>query len=289
MPEFCSTFVIMLHLTRNLLETANYFVNQPNPLSVEKETLMRRNIFSAVTFFVALLILTPVCIAQTQNPPPSNEILKQRKRNTLSVALEFTKKKRNPLERTLSLVFNGITPNGYATGFLVDNGLVMTAYHVVSGELSPSKKKLLGFKPNDDLEVNAYINNCHAKVVRFDRQADLALLKMCEPKHTNQTIFQMDPDKDEKLLIIAQPGNDKIVRQGSLHGFYTFRGLQYLSIKTDGQDGFSGSPVYNYKGEIIGLFCLYDWTNSLAIISPGEKVKKLLEDYRAETPTQVTQ
>jgi len=43
--------------------------------------------------------------------------------------------------------------NGYATGFVVGEGLAMTAYHVVSGELSDSKKAALGFSHRDQLEV----------------------------------------------------------------------------------------------------------------------------------------
>ena len=58
--------------------------------------------------------------------------------------------------------------NGYATGFVVGDRLVMTAYHVVSGQLSPSKKTQLGFGAKDELEVKAYVNGCQAAVVRVD-------------------------------------------------------------------------------------------------------------------------
>jgi S1-C subfamily serine protease len=248
---------------------------------------MKKNIFGLVTVVVMLFIFVPAkCAAQDS----ANEVLKQRKRYTLSIALAFNKKKRNVLERTFSLIFNGITPNAYATGFLIDDGLVMTAYHTVSGELSPSKRKLLGFKPDDELQVHAYINNCLAKVVKIDKQADLALLRVCDSsKQATQPTFQTNANKDERLWIIAQQGSDKVVRRGSLQGIYTFRGQQYLSIKAEGQDGFSGSPVYNYKGEVIGVFCLYDWANGLAILSPGINAKKLVDDYYAETHIKPTQ
>ena len=35
----------------------------------------------------------------------------------------------------------------------------------------------------------------------------------------------------------------------------------------------------NDKGEIVGLSSGYDWTRKLAIISPGARVQKLLEEY----------
>ena len=246
---------------------------------------MKRNVCGFVSVVTVLFTLVCGCVAQ-ETP---TQVLKQRERYTLAIALKFSKKNRNPLERTLSVFFDGTTPNAHATGFLVGNGLVMTAYHVVSGELSASKRKLLGFKVQDELEVTAFINSCEARVIKVDPHADLALLRMCETsKRGEQPTFQTDPAIDEKLLLIARPGDDKVVCRGSFYGQYNFRGQDYLSVKIDGRDGFSGSPVYNYKGEVIGVFCLYDWTKGLALISPGVRVKKLLDDYYAEAQIPAT-
>ena len=52
----------------------------------------------------------------------SSSVLKQQERYTLSLELEFTKKEQNPLEHAISVLFD-VGPNGYATGFLVGNGL----------------------------------------------------------------------------------------------------------------------------------------------------------------------
>ena len=49
----------------------------------------------------------------------------------------------------------------------------------------------------------------------------------------------------------------------------------------EGRDGFSGSPVFNDKAEIVGVFSGYDWANKLAVISPGGSAQKLLEDYNS--------
>jgi len=59
-------------------------------------------------------------------------------------------------------------------------------------------------------------------------------------------------------------------------------GLDYWSGKITARDGFSGSPVYNEKGEIVGVFSGYDWTRKLAVISPGSRAQKLLEEYSAQ-------
>jgi hypothetical protein len=55
-----------------------------------------------------------------------------------------------------------------------------------------------------------------------------------------------------------------------------------LSVKIEGRDGFSGSPVYNQKAEVVGIFSGYDWSQKVAVISPGARAQKLLVDYIAD-------
>lgn len=231
--------------------------------------------------FLAMLLapLAPKCVAQTT----ASDVLKQQERYSLSLDLEFSRKKGNPLERSVSVIF-GADLNGYATGFLVGDGLVMTAYHVVSGDLSDTKKLNMGFKPKDKLNVRIFIKGCQAIVIKVDKEADLALLEVCRSqKQTKAPAFQTAPSKDEKLVLIARPHGDRMVSHGIFNGAYTFRGQEYLSAKIAGRDGYSGSPVYNHKAEVIGIFTGYDWTQDVAVISPGIKAQKLLEDYLAKS------
>lgn len=225
---------------------------------------------------VAIVLFTPASLNAGKDNLAG--MLKQQERYSLSLELEFTKKNRNPLQRAIALLDLG--PNGYATGFLVGEGLAMTAYHVVSGELSDSKKIILGFKPSDALAVKVYVNGCQATVIKVDMDADLALLGVCgSPKQTKAPAFTSSPSKDEKLVLIARPHGDKMVSRGFFHGAYTFKGQEYWSAKLEGRDGYSGSPVYNQKAEIVGVFSGYDWTQKVALISPGIKAQKLLDDY----------
>ena len=48
---------------------------------------------------------------------------------------------------------------------------------------------------------------------------------------------------------------------------------EYWSVKIDSRDGFSGSPVYNSKAEVVGVFSGYDWSQKLALISPSFVLK----------------
>ena len=234
----------------------------------------------SLTCIAALLLLAPVSLADSKS---SNRMLKQQERFTLSLELEFSKKEQNPLEQAISVLFD-VGPNGYATGFLVGNGLVMTAYHVISGNLSTTKKVMLGFKASDELAVKVYVDGCRAKVIKVDKEADLALLEMCRnSKNAKAPIFQTAPSKDDKLFLIARPHGDKVVSHGSFYGNYMLGNQEYWSVKIDSRDGFSGSPVYNSNAEVVGVFSGYDWSQKLALISPSTRAQKLLDDYNAQT------
>jgi S1-C subfamily serine protease len=228
---------------------------------------------------LVIVLLAPVSAADKG----SSKILKQQERYTLSLELEFSKKQQNPLEQAISVLFD-VGPNGYATGFLVGDGLVMTAYHVISGNLSSTKKVMLGFKASDELTVKVFVDGCRAKVLRVDKEADLALLEMCRnSKQAKPPKFETAPSKDDKLFLIARPHGDKIVSHGSFYGDYMLGNQEFWSVKIDSRDGFSGSPVYNSEAEVVGVFSGYDWAQKLALISPSTRAQKLLDDYKADT------
>jgi S1-C subfamily serine protease len=227
---------------------------------------------------LVIMLIAPVCVADKS----SSRMLKQQERYTLSLELEFTKKDQNALEHAISVLFD-VGPNGYATGFLVGNGLVMTAYHVISGNLSTTKKVMLGFKSSDELAVKVYVDGCRARVLKVDKEADLALLEMCRnSKDAKPPTFQTAPVKDDKLFLIARPHGDKVVSHGSFYGNYMLGNQEYWSVKIDSRDGFSGSPVYNSKAEVVGVFSGYDWSQKLALISPSTRAQKLLDEYHEE-------
>jgi S1-C subfamily serine protease len=220
----------------------------------------------------------PQAASQAAGDDPLAAILR-RGGYTVSLDLTVKKKGRSTLRRALSNLVDE-QPNAFATGFVVGDGLVMTAHHTVSGNLSAYKKKLLGFAPDDQLEVEARVKDCQATIVKVDEEADLALLRVCSAqKRIGAPAFQASPGQDERLLVIARPGGDKSVRHGTYSGSYEFRGRQYLAAKMEGRDGYSGSPVYNNRAEIVGVFIGYDWAQKVALITPAVRAQKLLEDY----------
>jgi S1-C subfamily serine protease len=239
---------------------------------------MKRGICLLVLFVLAAPAPAP---AGTAAEDPLASVLKQGG-YTVSLDLKVRKKKRDSLERVISDFLGDNGPNAYATGFVVGDGLVMTAYHVVSGGLSADKRRQLGFSMDDQLVVEASVKGCVAKVLKIDPDSDLALLGVCGSKKPSGTLaFQEAPSQDEELLVIARPNGAKAVRRGGFKGPYLYRGKEYWSAKIEGRDGFSGSPVYNDRGQLVGVFSGYDYARKVALISPGARAQKLLQDYAA--------
>ncbi|HEY2972943.1 MAG TPA: serine protease [Pyrinomonadaceae bacterium] len=235
---------------------------------------MNRRFLSIAISVMAIFLLAPRTRADKLTVAKPDD-------SSVSLDLKFTKKRPNAIERIFGFLDYG--PNGFATGFVVGNGLVMTAYHAVSGKLSDSKKVQLGFAPGDELAVEIYVKGCHATVIKVDEAADLALLRICQSqRQVKAPAFQAIVNKDEKLFVVARPHGNKMVRKGVFYGPYLMKGQEYCLAKIDGHDGYSGSPVYNQKAEIVGVFSGYDRSQKLAMISPGLRAQKLLEDYVAE-------
>src|SRR6185295_3551153 len=95
-----------------------------------KEVLVKKQLSGLLLVALAISIVAPRSLAKDA----AEDALRRRERSTVSLELEFSKKSPNALDRVITFLDWGA--NGYATGFVVGDGLIMTAYHVVSGELS---------------------------------------------------------------------------------------------------------------------------------------------------------
>jgi S1-C subfamily serine protease len=233
-------------------------------------------------FIVSIVAVVPMLALNVSAQDSLERVAKLHAPYTIPLALEFSRKSTNPVTRVLSWGAGVLEANGHATGFLVGDGLVMTSYHVVSGKLDATKKHLLSFKPDDELAVDIYVYGCQAKVIKIDPGDDLALLRTCTSRQAQAPTFRTSPRQDERLFVIAQPGEQKLLRRGSFNGTYAIGNAQYLSVKIDGQDGFSGSPVYDNNGEIVGIFSRYGWNEGVALLSPATRVQQFLAEYGLE-------
>ena len=150
----------------------------------------------------------------------------------------------------------GQTVNSLGSGFVIDpSGYIATNNHVIEGA--------------DDIEVNfANGSKLKAKLVGTDPKTDLALLKV-EPK----TPLKAVPFGDSRIMRIGDwvmaIGNPFGLGGSVTVGIISARGRNINAgpydnfIQTDAaiNRGNSGGPLFNMKGEVIGI--------NTAIISPS--------------------
>jgi len=153
-------------------------------------------------------------------------------------------------EIVLNSTVNIYTPDKeFGAGFAIDDGYIITNYHVISSN-------------KDNIIVVTFDKNENkAILIGYDEKNDIAVLKI---------------DKELKPLTLGDSNNlkpgDKVTAIGNPNGDLSFsrapgkilevdeKLLNFIDAKRhfiyydgDAISGYSGGPVYNEKGEIIGV------------------------------------
>lgn len=146
---------------------------------------------------------------------------------------------------TVSLVMedNFKQPLSLGSGFIIDNGKVITNLHVIedakygyvtiSGETK--KHKIEGYLVADKIN-------------------DLALLSVPTLVGTSIEINGNNPEIGEKIYAIGNPkGLSGTISEGIISGIRTFDNEELIQITAPISPGSSGGPVINNKGKLIGV------------------------------------
>ncbi|MBI3548098.1 MAG: trypsin-like peptidase domain-containing protein [Elusimicrobia bacterium] len=233
-----------------------------------------------------------------------HELVEQVSDTAVSVMIKGLHRTRNGLEEHTRSVEGG------GSGFIVDaaNGLVVTNAHVAENGLVGFFRRVENGK-GEDVEVlrgSARVRLAggrilSAEIVGFNRHEDLALLKV-DPAEVPLKAAALGDDKKlkvgEAVLVIGGPRRDhESVSQGIVSA---------LNRKVDGvrgviqhdaafNPGNSGGPLYNMKGEVVGVNTWYkndgqskQWAG-MSYSVPITTVRKLLDLYRAEGRMHYTQ
>lgn len=136
------------------------------------------------------------------------------------------------------------------TGFLLDQGYMLTAQHVISGRS----------------KLTAYLEGRHflATVVLEDAANDLALLKLHgDLSAINQTGLPLGDSSSAKqgdrVWTLGFPlsellGEKSVLNEGSISSIYGIKGDPRLfQVSVPIQPGSSGGPLINGQGEVIGI------------------------------------
>ncbi len=146
------------------------------------------------------------------------------------------------------------TPIGLGSGFIIHrDGYVVTNHHVVAGEHNVSVT--LFRRTANELER---VNFNNVRIVAMDARLDLALLKIMDADAIFPTVPLGDSQslhEGQGVFAIGSPlGLDRTVSQGIISSKNRLlEGQLYLQTTTQINPGNSGGPLFNLRGEVVGV------------------------------------
>ncbi len=156
------------------------------------------------------------------------------------------------------------TPTGLGSGFVIHpSGYVVTNQHVISGEHQISVT--LFRQGENELEQ---VHFTHVRIVAMDSWSDIALLKI---EDTGDRTFVTAPlgsydelRQGQSVFAVGSPlGLDRSVSEGIISlTNRLIEGRLLIQTTTEVNPGNSGGPLFNLRGEVIGV-------NDLKLIGLG--------------------
>lgn len=185
------------------------------------------------------------------------------------------------------------TPSGLGSGFFLnEDGHLITNFHVIEGETQISIE--VYHQRSGQLERRAYKQ---VRIVAMNKFADLALLKIEDfgaPKFARVPLGDADAlAVGERVFAIGSPlGLERTVTEGILSTkTRQMQGSLYLQTTTQINPGNSGGPLFNLRGEVVGVTNMkITFGEGLGFAIPVEQVKFFLNHrdayaYDADNPS----
>jgi serine protease Do len=186
--------------------------------------------------------------------------------------------------------------HGLGSGFLIGDGLVLTNNHVV--EVQDESGRPGRFRPMDEIKVitdetaPGGAREFAAKVIGNDPKSDVALLKI-EGKDVGNLKYATLGDSDalevgDYVIAIGEPfGLQATVTSGiiSAKERTQFGGpwSDYLQTDASINPGNSGGPLFNLKGEVIGVnAAIIGGANTIGFAIPINVVKQILPQLKSK-------
>jgi serine protease Do len=172
------------------------------------------------------------------------------------------------------------TPASLGSGFMInDEGYLITNFHVIEGESQLSVE--VYHQHSGQLDRKTYKQ---VRIVAMNKFADLALLKI-DDKDAPKFKFVMLGNTDlmtagDRVFAIGSPlGLERTVTEGILSTkTRQMAGELYLQTTTQINPGNSGGPLFNLKGEVVGVTNMkITFGEGLGFAIPAESVKFFLD------------
>ena len=176
------------------------------------------------------------------------------------------------------------TPSGLGTGwFCNQDGYLITNHHVIAGERSITVT--LFPREGDGFGKKVFKK---VRIVALNDDIDLALLKIEEPIDVSYPqLYLGDSSKlkvGDKSFAIGNPmGLERSTSQGNVSKVArNFAGRLYVQTTAPIAPGNSGGPLFNDRGEVIGVVNMgYIMLDGLGFAIPSKYVKEFLDNVEA--------
>jgi len=227
---------------------------------------------------------TPTPTPPKHSPPPNTSAT-----SPGEVPTEIFQTARTPLaEKSVRELVNQLgeavvqvrAPSGLGSGFILnEDGYLITNFHVIEGETQISVE--VYHQQNGQLERSVYKQ---IRIVAMNKFQDLALLKIDDkeaPRFSRVVLGDSDTlAVGERAFAIGSPlGLERTVTEGIVSTkTREFQGSLYLQTTAQINPGNSGGPLFNMRGEVIGVTNMkLAFGEGLGFAIPVEAVKYFLQ------------
>lgn len=176
------------------------------------------------------------------------------------------------------------TPSGLGSGFIInEDGFLITNFHVIEGETQISVE--VYHSSEGQLERRIFKQ---VRIMAMNKFADLALLKIDDrgAQRFSRVLFG-DSDAlavGERVFAIGSPlGLERTVTEGIVSTkTRQLQGELYLQTTTQINPGNSGGPLFNLRGEVVGVTNMkITFGEGLGFAIPIQAVRYFLEHREA--------
>ena len=188
-------------------------------------------------------------------------------------------------DRVSSAIVKVSTPSGLGSGFIINpSGYLITNAHVVQGETKIRCTVWIdrpGGLQREDIE--------DVEIVAVNNHLDLAILKMKHPDEGG-TFHHVPIQPTEKLEVgqevfaIGNPlGLERSLSAGVISTTQRdYDGISYIQTTTEINPGNSGGPLFNLRGEVIGVTNMgYMFSDGLGFAIPARYVRDFIRNRDA--------
>jgi len=231
-------------------------------------------------------------IAPAEKPAPAAAPGKENKNQTPPASAKikpsfFQGGRANATDRTVREMVNELgeavvqvrTPGGLGSGFFInEDGYLITNFHVIEGETQISVEVFQ--QKNGELDRKSYKQ---VRIIAMNKFGDIALLRV-EDKDAPLFKWVLLGESDslavgERVFAVGSPlGLERTVTEGILSTkTREMQGELYLQTTTQINPGNSGGPLFNMRGEVVGITNMkLAFGEGLGFAIPVESVKYFL-------------